>query len=73
MISQTGCNFTCPEDINAGGRPFSVWTRLHRLGGFWSDTMLRVECRGEVEAAGCCDNIRSVTHVAILFRITNKP
>ena len=57
-----GCNFTCPEAINAGGRPFSVWTRLHRLGGFWADTMLRLECWDEEKAAGCCDNIRSLAN-----------
>jgi hypothetical protein len=52
------CNYTCPEQINAGRSPFSVWTRLHRLGGFYSDTMLRVECWDLIKAEQCCNRIR---------------
>ena len=52
------CIGTCLEDINASGFPFSVWTRLHRLGGFWKDTTLRVECWDLERAKECCDRVR---------------
>ncbi len=52
------CNFTCMEHINSRRRPFSVWTRLHRLGGFQRDTFFRAECWDNEKAQSCCDHIR---------------
>ena len=59
--NETGiCPATCLEHINGLRMPFSVWTRLHRLGGFYRDTTLRIQCWSTVAEEQCCNSVRYI-------------
>lgn len=51
------CPWTCVEHINGLQIPWSSWTRLHRLGGFYRDTTLRVQCWSTWVDQQCCNSI----------------
>ena len=52
------CPWTCLEHINGLQIPFSAWTRLHRLGGFYRDTTLRIQCWSTAKEEACCNSVR---------------
>ena len=51
------CPWTCVEHINGLQIPWSSWTRLHRLGGFYRDTTLRVQCWSTWVDQQCCNSV----------------